>query len=199
MSETVEAISGDEKAPKKGKGKLLMIIGLVVVLAGGGGGGYFYWSKAKAAAAEEDGEETTKSESQKSKKAKKVADGDEEESSAKSGSMKSGLPSDENVKEVVELAPFIVNLSDDESPRYLRLSVSVGLGEGKGGEEKPSPLFMTRVKNAMLVVLAGKTSEEILSVEGKTKLRKELLKAAQAASEEPHVEAIYITDFIVQL
>ena len=30
-------------------------------------------------------------------------------------------------------------------------------------------------------------------------LRKELLKAAQAASEEPHVQAIYITDFIVQL
>ena len=51
----------------------------------------------------------------------------------------------------------------------------------------------------MLAVLTTKKSEDVLSVEGKTKLRKELLEAAQAASEEPHVEAIYITDFIVQL
>jgi flagellar protein FliL len=197
MSETVEANSGDEKAPKKGKGKLLMIIGLVVVLAGGGGGGYFYWSKAKAAAAEEGGDESAKSEDSKPKKAKKATkEEDEDETPSKGSSGKDVLPADEDVKEVVELAPFIVNLSDDESPRYLRLSVSVGIGEG---HEKPSPLFMTRVKNAMLLVLAGKTSEEILSVEGKAKLRKELLKAAQASSEEPHVEAIYITDFIVQL
>jgi flagellar protein FliL len=196
MSETVEANSGDEKAPKKGKGKLLMIIGLVVVLAGGGGGGYFYWSKAKAAAVEEGGDESAKSENSKPKKAKKAAKEDGDETQSKDSSGKDVLPADEDVKEVVELAPFIVNLSDDESPRYLRLSVSVGIGEG---HEKPTPLFMTRVKNAMLLVLAGKTSEEILSVEGKAKLRKELLKAAQAASEEPHVEAIYITDFIVQL
>ena len=51
----------------------------------------------------------------------------------------------------------------------------------------------------MLAVLSDKKSEEILSVEGKTKLRKELLQAAQAASENPEVKAIYITDFIVQL
>lgn len=200
MSETVNPeSSGEEQAPKKGKGKLLIIIALVLVLAGGGGGGYYFWSKSKAAAAEEGEGENAKSEDSKSKKSKKEAkEEEEEEEPAKGGSLKGSLPSDDDVKEVVELQPFIVNLSDEESPRYLRLSISVGIGEG-AGHEKPTPLFMTRVKNAMLLVLAGKTSEEILSVEGKTKLRKELLKAAQAASEEPHVEAIYITDFIVQL
>ena len=55
------------------------------------------------------------------------------------------------------------------------------------------------IPNAMLAVIADKKSEDVLTVEGKAKLRKELLKAAQAASEEPHVRAIYITDFIVQL
>lgn len=51
----------------------------------------------------------------------------------------------------------------------------------------------------MLAVLAQKKSDDVLSAEGKVKLRKELLKAAQAVSTEPEVEAIYITDFIVQL
>ena len=91
-----------------------------------------------------------------------------------------------------------MNLADTEQARYLRMSVSLGIGEGEGSE-KPEQLFMTRVRNAMLAVLSDKNSEEILSVEGKTKLRKDLLKAAQAAADEPEVQAIYITDFIVQL
>lgn len=78
------------------------------------------------------------------------------------------------------------------------MSVSLGVGEG-GESEKPDQLFITRVRNAMLSVLSDKSSEEILSMEGKAKLRKQLLKAAQAAADEPEVQAIYITDFIVQL
>jgi flagellar FliL protein len=66
-------------------------------------------------------------------------------------------------------------------------------------EEKPGTLFTTRIRNAMLALLTTKTSEDVLTVEGKAKLRKELLRAARAASEEPKVEAIYITEFIVQL
>ncbi len=51
----------------------------------------------------------------------------------------------------------------------------------------------------MLAVLSVKKSDDVLTVDGKSKLRKELLEAAQSASDEGKVEAIYITDFIVQL
>lgn len=206
MSETEEVNTTTETAvaPKK-KGKLFMIIGLVIVLMAGGGVGYYFWNKSKVEAAAlengEAGEEASKEETVKPKKSKqkKVVEEDEEEKPTKNNAMRDALPDDEDVKSVVEIPPFIVNLADTESPRYLRMSVSLGVGEGEHGEEKPSPLFLTRVKNAMLAVLANKTSDEILSLEGKSKLRKELLKAARAASEEPHVEALYITDFIVQL
>ena len=107
------------------------------------------------------------------------------------------VPDDGDVKQVVELQPFIVNLADDSEPRYLRMTVSVGLAES--GEAKPDPLFTTKVRTAMLAVLTSKRSEEILTVEGKATLRKELLGAARAAVSEPEVHAIYITDFIVQL
>ena len=196
MSETENAttpVGSAEPAKKKGGSKMLIIIILVVVLLGGGGG-FYYWrtTAAAAAAAESDTEKP------KSKKETAGTKGKTSKKSSKSDS-EGEVPDDSAVKKIIELQPFIVNLADTESARYLRLTVTLGVG-GEGGEsEKPDQLFVTRVRNAMLAVLSGKTSDEILSIEGKTKLRKDLLKAAQAASEEPAVEAIYITDFIVQL
>lgn len=188
-----------EAAGKKKGGKKFLVIGmLAVLLLGGAGGGFYFWKASKAAAAA--GEEEPKKKKKGSKKAdteETAADGHEGE---KAEGLDTAIPEDEDVKAVVELPPFIVNLADAEQARYLRMTVSLGVGGEEGGEsEKPDQLFITRVRNAMLSVLGEKKSEEILTVEGKTKLRKELLKAAQAASEEPHVEAIYITDFIVQL
>ena len=197
MSEAANPEAGAEGAPggKKGKLKLIVIV-LVLLLAGGGAGGYFYLKGSAAAAETEDASEKTTA---KKSKSKKKADDDEEEKSGEKSS-KDATPNDEAVKQVVELQPFIVNLADTEASRYLRLNVSVGVGGEEGGaEEKPAPLFVTRVRSAILAVLSTKTSSDIITPEGKAKLRKELLKAAQAASEEPHVEAIYITDFIIQM
>ncbi len=191
--------SGGQKKSKK----LYIIIGLVVVLLAGGGGGYYFISKSSVSAAENKSDKKKKSAVKESEtdgedEAKTDEKGGKDEKGASTKeTLKAALPDDSEVKQVVELQPFIINLADSEEARYLRLSVSLGIGGG--GDEKPSPLFMTRVKNAMLAVLSVKKSEDVLSVEGKTKLRKELLQAAQAASEEPKVEAIYITDFIVQL
>lgn len=205
MSEAVnpENEAGAEGRPKK-RGKILILLLLVVILGGGGAGGYFFFLKGGDAAAEESdqagAEETAEKPSKKKKKPKKkTADEDEEsEDGAKSDNFDVG--NDENVKKVIDLQPFIVNLADSEESRYLRLNVSVGVGgESEGDKEKPDQLFITRVRSAMLAVLSTKKSDEILTNEGKIKLRRELLKAAQAASEEPHVEAIYFTDFIVQM
>lgn len=193
MSETEKQNTSPAEAdqPKKKKGKLFLVVGLVVILLAGGGGGFYFWSKSNAAEAAETSDSKSKSKKSGSK-------ADDAENSSGDDNLENALPDDANVKQVVELQPFIVNLADADSARYLRMTVSLGIGE-EGAEDKPDPLFLTRVKNAMLAVLTTKKSEDVLTVEGKAKLRQELLKAAQAASEKPHVEAIYITDFIVQL
>lgn len=188
---------------KKGSKKFLIIAIVAILVLGGAGGGFYFWRASKAAAAE------TPEKKKGSKKAKAETEADEEKASDEhtdkdkaektDDPLKASLPNDEDVKAVVELPPFIVNLADTEQARYLRMTVSLGVEGGEGESEKPDQLFMTRVRNAMLAVLSEKKSEQILSVDGKTKLRRELLQAAQAASEEPHVQAIYITDFIVQL
>lgn len=209
MSDANETAAAPAAAPAKKKSKLLLIIVAFVVLLGAGGGAYFFLFKGSAASAKE-----------KKSSARKVADAEEEtdahgetaeEESGRDGeanskdegkksskSAKVSLPKDEDVKAVIELQPFIVNLADAEEARYLRLTVSLGLAS-EGGEEKPDSIFTTRVRNALLAVLTTKRSDDILSAEGKALLRKELLTAARAASKEPQVEAIYITDFIVQL
>jgi flagellar protein FliL len=164
-----ESESKQAASPKKNRSKIV-IIALVAILIAVGGGSYFYITKVLAA--RKPVVEVKK---------KPVSEGDDSE-----------------VKQVVELQPFIVNLSDTSDARYLRMTVSLGIGESET-PEKPNPLFTTKVRNAMISVLTTKTSEQVLSAEGKAKLRKELLEAARSVSDEPQVIAIYITDFIVQL
>ena len=217
MSDTPAPAAATEEGSAKKKKPLLLIIIAVVVLALGGGGAYFFLMRGKAAEAET-AEKDKKGEKDKKSKKGKAKDEEEEEEEedppadehaaaepAKEGkpakakfSIKNlDLPDDKEVKKIIELQPFVVNLADTEGSRYLRMSVSIGVGETK--EEKPDPILMTRVRNALLAVLTTKTSDEILTPQGKSILRKELLKAARAAIEEPHIEAIYITDFIVQM
>lgn len=198
-------MSDDSKAnaPRK-KSKLLVII-LVLILLAGGGGGYFFFMKRPS---------TAKADTKKSKKAEAAEEDkneDEEEDdqaaegkkgkSSKEGKGKSNiealmLPKDEEVKQVIELQPFILNLADKDENRFLRLTL--GLGVGDDSSEKPDTVFITRARNAVLAVLMTKTSSDALSAEGKMILRKELLEAIQAAAHEPPVIAIYITELIVQ-
>lgn len=192
--------SPDAAGEAKKGGKKVLIIGIIGVLLMAAGAGFYFWRASATSAAEA----PAKKKGGKKAQAEEPSEGETAE--AKEGDHKGGesklkdsLPNDEDVKEVVELPPFIVNLADTEQARYLRMTVSLGVGGAEEKSEKPDNLFMTRVRNAMLTVLSDKKSEDILSVEGKSKLRKELLQAAQAASEEPEVHAIYITDFIVQL
>lgn len=199
MSEQAQDNADAISAPAEAKSSktMLMIIAAVILFIGGGAGYYFFIAKGG-------GEEQANAKTEKSSKSdtgdeESASDEESTKSSSKSSKkLKSALPNDEDVKSIIELQPFIVNLADTEQARYLRISVSLGIGEG-GESEKPDQLFITRVRNAMLAILSDKSSEEILSMEGKAKLRKDLLSAAQAAADEPEIQAIYITDFIVQL
>lgn len=183
-------------APAKKSRKLTIII-LAIALAAAGGGGWYFYSHSKASAAAAKPEKAKKAHADDQEEAGEESSDEEPVKKKPSASAEFSLPDDSKVKTVVELQPYVVNLADKEQARYLRLTVSVGIdGEAT---EKPSTLFTTRIRNAMLALLITKTSDDVLSIEGKVKLRKELLRAARAASEEPKVQAIYITEFIVQL
>jgi flagellar FliL protein len=172
----IEETPDESAAPKKKGGKKKLLIIVFVLLLMGGGGGFYYWRHRAAAKA-------------------LIA---KEGLAQKSGEQKKGSTSDDGeVKEVIELQPFIVNLADKNESRYLRMTISLGVGESS--EEKADILFITRVRNAIVATITNRTSDQILTVEGKAELRKDMLGAARSAVAKPEVHAIYITDFIVQM
>ncbi|MFY9227558.1 MAG: flagellar basal body-associated FliL family protein [Blastocatellia bacterium] len=193
-----------EPAKKPANKIVLILITIIVLLVAGGGGAFFYITRVKA------NDNTAKGEGSNKEKNSKSEDEDEDEwededltaipdeKSKKSKAVALLLPKDKAVKHVIELQPFILNLADTDESRYLRLAVSVGLGGDVNPEEKPNSLFIARLRNALLAVLMTKSSTDVLSIEGKVALRKELLKAAKKVVDQPEIETVYITELIVQ-
>jgi flagellar FliL protein len=157
------------------------MISMVLILLAGGGGGFYFWrvrAASKARAANEAA-------------AKKDQPGDQH------GKTQNGEGTDADVTQVIELQPFIVNLADKNESRYLRMTISLGVAEAV--EVKVDALFTTKIRNAILATISTRTSDQILTVEGKAELRKDMLNAARAAASKPEVLTIYITDFIIQM
>lgn len=124
-------------------------------------------------------------------------------STAKLEAKSLGISHDGEVEHVIELQPFVVNLADDAEAAYLRMGISVGVGSGEAeatSEEntKPNPLLTSRLRNAFLALLMTKTSTDLSTQEGKTQLRRELLKIAQSVVHDKNISAVYITEFLIQ-
>ena len=105
------------------------------------------------------------------------------------------------VKAVLHLESFVVNLADPEENRFLRVGIDLGLEsplsakEGKGGEgEVPT----ARIRDCILGVLSTWHSDALLAPEGKQKLKDDLVHALRARVPELGVREVYFTDFLVQ-
>ena len=146
----------DGAPPKKGKKKLIIIVAAALILLGGAGGGYFFMAKKKAeaaaaAAAEEDTEEAAP--------VKKAA---------KDGPK--GAPT------YVPLDAFVVNLADKESDRFAQIGVTLQVDDTKVADEMK--VYMPAIRNGILMVLAHKTSEQLLKRSGKEALAEEIMREA---------------------
>lgn len=142
--------------PAKGKKKLIIIIAAaLLVVAGGGGGAVFYMKKKAAAeaaaAAEAEGEDGA------APKHKKEAKHDASHPPA-----------------FLPLEPFIVNLADKEVDRYAQIGVTLELDDAKTADTLKA--YMPAIRNGILMVLAHKTSAELLERKGKEALANEIMR-----------------------
>jgi len=148
------AAGAEAAAPPKGKKKLIIILAAVLLLAGVGGGGALFMMKKKAAeaaaAAEAEGED---GEPVKHKAAKK-----------EHAAPPAFLP----------LEPFIVNLADKEADRYAQIGVTLEIEDPKAADELKA--YMPAIRNGILMVLAHKTSAELLERKGKEALANEIMR-----------------------
>ena len=158
------APTAEAPSPKKGKKKLIIILAAVLVLVLGGGGGAFFLLKKKAPL-DEEGEEVVVSE--------KVDKADKAEQRAAPKRDARSPPA------YVPLEVFTVNLADREVDRYAQIGITLELLEAKDADQ--IKLFMPAIRNNILMVLAHKTSQELLEREGKVKLAADVQRAASRA------------------
>lgn len=153
MSAAAPTANAGAAPVKKGK-KKLVIIGSVVllVLALAGGGAVFYMkSKAAAAAAEAEGEDAPAATAHKAAKA-----------------------DPKHPPAFLPLDPFVVNLADKDADRYAQIGITLQVDDPKFADEMKA--YMPAVRNAILMILAHKTSAELLGREGKEALAAEIMR-----------------------
>lgn len=173
MSNKSEKPAADAASKKKGKGKLLMILGVVfVLLAGGGAAAYFTLLKPAPEAA---GGEPEKGEAKKHEAKKHEANG------------------------LVTFEPFVVNLADPGGRRFLRINVRLLVPEEEEAKEiEESKVKTERLRATILELLTAETSEKISSVEGKAELKHEIIEHAKSILEPMEVTDVLFSDFVIQ-
>ena len=94
------------------------------------------------------------------------------------------------------LDPFIINLLDPAGKRYLKVRIELELSskdlEAQVKERMP------QIKDGLLILLSSKTYEEIETVEGKLRLRQEIVARINSFLTSGRVQNIYFTEFVVQ-
>lgn len=136
------------KVPVKSKKMLLIIIGVVLVLVLGGASAFFYISKQRAAA--EEGEDGAPA---------KAAHADPKK-------MPAYLP----------LENMVVNLADPGGEKVAQIGITLEVQDAHASDSVKA--YLPTIRSSILMLIAQRTSEELLTPEGKAKLAKDILHQA---------------------
>ena len=95
-----------------------------------------------------------------------------------------------------DVEPFIVNLSDAQEVRYLKITVKLELETQEAATELTSRT--PQLRDSILVLLTSKDSVSIRTTQGKFQLRDEITQRVNSLMRKPAVRTAYFTDFVVQ-
>ncbi|MBX3609669.1 MAG: flagellar basal body-associated FliL family protein [Hydrogenophaga sp.] len=185
------ADTADAAPKKKGKKLLFVIIGVLVLAIAGAGGALFILKKNTA-----DDE---------------YADEEDHPAEVKHVDPK-------HAPTFLPLENMVVNLADPGGNRYIQIGLTLQLQDAATGDAVKA--FMPSVRSQVLMLLSKRTSEEVLSGEGKEKLNKDIIAAVSETMgyevDDPHadeedgkkkkkrrtppnpVQAVLFSSFIVQ-
>ncbi len=94
-----------------------------------------------------------------------------------------------------KLDPFIVNLFDERGVRYLKVRLNIEVWDLTEEDiQKKTP----KIRDSLIVLLSSKKYEEIGSLEGKARLREEILFRLNRILGDGKAKEVYFTDFVVQ-
>jgi flagellar protein FliL len=161
-----------EAEPKKKKPLVLIIVGVVVLalLVGGGIAGYFLLIAPK-------GKHAGKAEAKK------------EQAGEAKGESKEGGP-------MQALEPFVVNLTDSEGTRYLKVVMQLELGseEVKAELEKKMP----QIRDEIIMLLSSKSFDDLSTSPGKRSLKRSIIESVNKYLTGGKVTNVFFSDFVIQ-
>lgn len=110
-----------------------------------------------------------------------------------------GMPQEDAVNmigEMVTFGEFVVNLSDPKGKRYLKCKISVEVESIEALErvQKIEP----KLRDIVIMLLTSLAFEEVMTPEGKIRIRDELLERFNQASRPDRIKNLYFSDFVVQ-
>lgn len=98
---------------------------------------------------------------------------------------------------VVGLSPFVVNLIDDaDIPRYLKIDFDMELRPGSETDEVDAKVG--ELRDAVIVLLTSKRSKDLVTMEGKDRLRDEIITRLNGRLRNATVGRIFFKEFIIQ-
>ena len=161
------ATTANAGGAKKGKAKLMIIIAAALVVLILAGGAAMFLLKKKAATAEGS------------------------EDSAPATAHKTSKIDSKHPPIFVPLDAFVVNLSDKEADRYAQIGITLEIEGAEFAEQMK--VYMPSIRNGILMILAHKSSQELLERTGKEKLagqiQREVARTMGLDIEEPVAES----------
>jgi flagellar FliL protein len=112
-------------------------------------------------------------------RAARAAAGGEDEVATSEHATASSHADPKNVPIYLPLDPFVVNLADREADRYAQIGITFELDSNGSGEQVKA--YLPAIRNAILLILANKTSKEMFAREGKEQLAQEILRESARA------------------
>ncbi|MBC8057450.1 MAG: flagellar basal body-associated FliL family protein [Rhizobiales bacterium] len=137
---------------KRGKKKLIIIAAAVLLLLVIGGGAALLLLKKKAPVEGEDGDIATSTQAE----------------------PQGTKPDLKHPPTFLPLDPFVVNLADKDADRYAQVGITFEVEDPKFAEQMKA--FMPAIRNGILLILAHKSSGELLDRSGKEQLSAEILR-----------------------
>lgn len=201
-AEKTEQASGPKKSPLK------MILIIVVVALAMGAGGAFVGVKllaphppaAEGAAAREESPAA----------ASESSPGDEEEpltapSKAPARAGAGAAPSEGGAEEgvaaaqgpvTVKLDPFTTNLNETSGRRFLKVTLSMEVDSQDAADELNR--VMPAVQDSILILLSSLSFDDISTVDGKERLRSQILKKTNDCMKINRVRKVNYSEFVIQ-
>ncbi|MBF0144528.1 MAG: flagellar basal body-associated FliL family protein [Magnetococcales bacterium] len=169
------AEEGEKVAEPSGGGGLMKLILPVVALLIGAGGGYFLGQSMAHKSAEEAA----------------LAEPKPEEEAEQSDPSKL-------VGEMFKLDPFVVNLNEPRGNRYLKTTIQLEMEKDKPKLKEELTARQAQLQDIILALLTSKNSQELQALEGKFRLREELMSRINALVVSGTVTRVYFTEFVIQ-